>query len=69
MTQKQTQPQRPLRRATYVLTLWMESDPEDAGTWRGVLETGDGHRRYFHTMGGLARLLAQMSGWEDPDVL
>lgn len=54
-------PQRP--RTTLMLTLWPETAASPHPVWRGVLETSNGRRYYFHTANGLLNLLTQLSGW------
>lgn len=53
------------RRAAFILTIWAETVPADAPTWRGYLEGGDGQRRYFASLAGLNQLLIEVGGWVD----
>ena len=53
------------QRTTFMLTIWPESPGHIGPIWRGVLETRDGHRHYFHTPDGLLHLLTRLSGLPD----
>lgn len=54
------------RRVSYIISIWAEPRPGASPVWRGVLETPDGHRAYFHRLADLNRLLGTMGGWADP---
>jgi len=44
----------PIQRASYILTLWAECQPDGALIWRGYIETSGGERDYFSSVNELA---------------
>ena len=43
--------QPPIRKATFIVRLWTDSDPADSGAWRGTAEQiGVGQSRQFKTL-------------------
>ena len=57
------------RRTSYILSLWAEPQVEAPAVWRGSLETANGRRLYFDSLGSLNRLLGEAAGWRDPAAL
>ena len=56
----------PTRRASFILSIWSESQPDAQAAWRGYLETPSGKRAYFDLLAELSRLLQDLGGWHDP---
>ena len=43
--------QPPIRKATFIVRLWTDSDPVDYNAWRGTAEhIGSGHSHQFQTL-------------------
>ena len=57
---------QPSRRASFILSIWSESQPNAQAAWRGYLETPSGKRAYFDLLAELSRLLQDVGGWHDP---
>jgi hypothetical protein len=53
------------RRTAYILSLWAEPQDDAPPVWRGSLESADGRRLYFDSLGSLNRLLGEACGWRD----
>ncbi len=57
----------PIRRYSFILSIWAEPRPHAAAVWRGCIETAAGQRRYFATLADLKGILTELGAWH-PDL-
>jgi len=57
-----------IRKASYVVSIWHEPQPDGLSIWCGYLETAAGQRFDFGTLTELNRLLCELGGWMDPPI-
>lgn len=50
----------PIHRASFILTLWAECQPDGGLIWRGYIETSGGERDYFSSVNDLATRLESL---------